>query len=91
MPGSTEAIFRGPSTDYNGSNWGTTKTFGPKVNGLVEHDNIIHHPTANYVKLYGMENGLPLDDPNSGMILTSPSKGETPDSITILYLTVSNM
>jgi hypothetical protein len=30
MPGSTEAIFRGPSTDYNGSNWNTTKTFGPK-------------------------------------------------------------
>ena len=78
MPGSTEAIFRGSSTDYNGSNWGTSKTFGPKVNGLVEHDNIIHHPTANYVKMYGMENGLPLDDPNSGYDPNQPFKGRDP-------------
>jgi len=74
MPGSTEAIFRGPSTDYNGSNWNTSKTFGPKVNGLVEHDNIIHQPTANYVKFYGMANGLPLDDPDSGFDPTHPFK-----------------
>ena len=78
MPGSTEAIFRGSSTDYNGSNWGTSKTFGPKVNGLVEHDNIIHHPTANYVKFYGMENGLPLNDPNSGYDPNHPFKGRDP-------------
>ncbi|GET21426.1 putative outer membrane starch-binding protein [Prolixibacter denitrificans] len=78
MPGSTEAIFRGPSTDYNGSNWNTTKTFGPKVKGLVEHDNIIHHPTANYVNLYGMENGLPLDDPDSGFDPTHPFKNRDP-------------
>lgn len=78
MPGSTEAIFRGPSTDYNGSNWNNTKTWGPKVNGLVEHDNIIHQPTANYVKLYGMANGLPLDDPNSGFDPTQPFKNRDP-------------
>jgi hypothetical protein len=78
MPGSTEAIFRGPSTDFNGSNWNTTKTFGPKVQGLVEHDNIIHHPTANYVKNYGMANGLPLDDPNSGFDPEYPFKDRDP-------------
>lgn len=78
MPGSTEAIFRGPSTDYNGSNWNTTKTFGPKIKGLVEHDNIIHHPTANYVKLYGMANGLPLDDPESGFDPNYPFKDRDP-------------
>ena len=78
MPGSKEAIFRGPSTDYNGSNWNTAKTFGPKVNGLVEHDNIIHQPTANYVKLYGMANGLPLDDPDSGFDPTHPFKNRDP-------------
>lgn len=78
MPGSTEAIFRGPSTDYNGSNWNTTKTFGPKVDGLVEHDNIIHQPTANYVSLYGMANGLPLDDPKSGFDPNQPFKGRDP-------------
>lgn len=78
MPGSTEAIFRGPSTDYNGSNWNTTKTFGPKVKGIVEHDNIIHQPTANYVNYYGMANGLPLNDPDSGFDPTHPFKNRDP-------------
>lgn len=62
MPGSIEAIFRGPSVDTNSSNWNASKTWGPKVNGIVEHDNIIHQPTANYVNYYGMANGLPLTD-----------------------------
>ena len=78
MPGSTEAIFRGPSTDSNGSNWNTTKTFGPKVQGLVEHDNIIHHPTANYVNNYGMANGLPLNDPDSGFDPEYPFRDRDP-------------
>ncbi|MBT1695535.1 RagB/SusD family nutrient uptake outer membrane protein [Fulvivirgaceae bacterium PWU4] len=78
MPGSTEAIFRGSSTDFNGSNWNTTKTFGPKVQGIVEHDNIIHQPTANYVKFYGMANGLPLDDPASGFDPAYPFKDRDP-------------
>lgn len=65
-PGSTEAIMRGPSKDWNSSNWNTTKVFGPKVAGLVEHDNVIHQPTANLVEMYGMENGLPITDPESG-------------------------
>ena len=78
MPGSVEAIFRGPSTDYNGSNWNTTKTFGPKVQGLVEHDNIIHQPTANYVNFYGMANGLPLNDPQSGFDPNYPFKNRDP-------------
>ncbi len=78
MPGSTEAIFRGPSTDFNGSNWNTTKTFGPKVQGLVEHDNIIHQPTANYVNYYGMANGMPLDDPESGFDPEYPFKDRDP-------------
>ncbi len=78
MPGSTEAIFRGPSTDVNGSNWNTTKTFGPKVEGIVEHDNIIHQPTANYVKFYGMANGLPLDHPESGFDPAYPFRDRDP-------------
>ena len=78
MPGSVEAIFRGSSTDYNGSNWNTTKTFGPKVQGLVEHDNIIHQPTANYVNFYGMANGLPLNDPQSGFDPNYPFKNRDP-------------
>lgn len=78
MPGSTEAIFRGPSTDFNGSNWNFSKTWGPKTQGLVEHDNIIHQPTANYVNYYGMENGLPLDDPASGFDPEYPFRDRDP-------------
>lgn len=79
MPGSTEAIMRGPSTDYNGSNWNFTKTWGTKINSLVEHDNVIHQPTANYVNYaYGMANGLPITDPNSGFDPKHPFKNRDP-------------
>jgi len=79
QPGSTEAIFRGPSGaqgnngwNRNKSNWNTSKVFGPKVAGMVEHDNVIHQPTGNLIDQYGMANGLPLPkdlskaDPVSG-------------------------
>ena len=78
MPGSTEAILRGTQAEINGSNWNFAKTWGPKVNGLVEHDVIIHMPTANYVNYYGMANGLPLDDPDSGFDPTHPFKDRDP-------------
>lgn len=78
MPGSVEAIFRGSSQDANGSNWNTSKVFGPKVANLVAHDNVIHQPTANYVNMYGMDNGLPLDDPNSGFDPNYPFKDRDP-------------
>lgn len=78
MPGSVEAIFRGPSADYNGSNWNMTKLWGPKVAGLVAHDKIIHLPTANLVEMYGMANGLPLDDPQSGFDKRHPFKNRDP-------------
>jgi len=78
MPGSVEAIFRGPSPDANGSNWNTSKVWGPKVANLVAHDNVIHQPTANYVNLYGMANGLPLNDPNSGFDKNHPFKNRDP-------------
>ncbi len=38
----------------------------------------IHQPTANYVNYYGMANGLPLDDPESGFDPTHPFKGRDP-------------
>ena len=78
QPGTVEAIFRGPSPDFNGSNWNTTKVFGPKVEGLVAHDNVIHQPTANAVEMYGMANGLPLDDPESGYDPRFPFKDRDP-------------
>lgn len=78
MPGSTEAIMRGPHIGENGSNWNFTKLWGPKLNGIVAHDALIHQPTANYVNYYGMANGLPLDDPDSGFDPTHPFKNRDP-------------
>ena len=79
MPGTIEAIMRGPMPDINGSNWNFTKLWGPKVNNLVEHDAIIHMPTANYINYaYGMANGLPITDPESGFDPTHPFKDRDP-------------
>ena len=78
MPGSTEAIMRGPHIGENGSNWNFPTLWGPKLNGIVEHDALIHQPTANYVNYYGMANGLPLDDPDSGFDPTHPFKNRDP-------------
>ena len=60
MPGTTEAIFRGVYPGANSANWNCAKIFGPKVEGLVAHDKIIHHPTANVIDQYGMSNGEPI-------------------------------
>ena len=78
QPGTTEAILRGPYIGENSSNWNFTKLWGPKLNGIVEHDALIHQPTANYVNYYGMANGLPLDDPDSGFDPKHPFKDRDP-------------
>ena len=81
QPGSTEALMRGASGGAgaaNNCNWNTSKVFGPKVAGLVEHDNVIHQPTGNLVEMYGMANGLPIDDPDSGFDPTHPFKDRDP-------------
>lgn len=78
QPGSTEAILRAPYIGANGSNWNFTKNWGIKINDIVQHDALIHQPTANYVNYYGMANGLPLDDPESGFDPTHPFKGRDP-------------
>lgn len=60
MPGAGEAMMCGPGTPTNGSNWNFAKLWGTKLNSIVEHDAIIHMPTANYVNYaYGMANGEP--------------------------------
>ena len=79
MPGSCEAMLRGPVIAVNGSNWNFAKLWGPKVNNLVEHDAIIHMPTANYINYaYGMANGLALTDPDSGFDPAHPFKDRDP-------------
>lgn len=79
IPGSTEAMFRNPSMSPNASNWNFSKTWGTKINNVVVHDKVIHLPTANYINYaYGMANGLPLDDPDSGFDETQPFKDRDP-------------
>lgn len=79
MPGTVEAIFRGPSADYNGSNWNTSKVFGPKVQKVVAHDNVIHQPTANLVEAYGMANGEPIYLVENGQYVLNPRSGFDPE------------
>lgn len=78
MPGTVEAIFRGPSPDFNGSNWNTSKVFGPKVQKVVAHDNVIHQPTANLVEAYGMANGEPIYLVENGQYVLNPRSGFDP-------------
>ena len=75
MPGSTEAIFRGPSYEPNGTNWGFSKQFQTRE---LADGGVFSLPTANYVAYYGMANGLPLDDPQSGFDKNFPWKGRDP-------------
>jgi len=75
MPGSTEAIFRGPSNDWWATRWGFSCSYGPHT--IVDQAEI-HAPTANYVNFYGMANGLPLNDPASGFDPTHPFKNRDP-------------
>ena len=78
MPGTTEAIFRGMYPGANSVNWNCAKIFGPKVAGLVEHDNIIHHPTANLIDQYGMSNGQPIYIVKNGQYVLNPESGWDP-------------
>ena len=79
MPGTVEAIFRGPSADFNGSNWNTSKVFGPKVQKVVDRDNVIHQPTANLVEAYGMANGEPIYLVENGQYVLNPKSGFDPE------------
>ncbi len=77
QPGGPEAIMRGPSKgwSYTYYRWGMTFVPNEISDGC---DNIGHLPTANYVKNYGMANGLPLDDPESGFDKQRPYKDRDP-------------
>ena len=79
LPGTTEAIFRGLSPDGNTSNWNCAKIFGPKVANLVDHDKIIHHPTANLIDQYGMSNGQPIYLVRNGEYVLNPQSGWDPE------------
>ncbi|MCQ2220036.1 MAG: RagB/SusD family nutrient uptake outer membrane protein [Prevotella sp.] len=79
MPGVKEAIMRGPFPGINVGPWNHLKLFGPKVYGIVDHDNIIHHPTANLIDQYGMANGQPIYLVENGQLVLNPKSGWDPE------------
>ena len=75
-PGSTENILRDIPTDaWQNSHFGVFTEFGGSILTGGKADS---QPTANYVNYYGMKNGLPLDDPESGFDKTHPWKDRDP-------------
>ena len=71
----TEAVFMGPSFDWNSTLWNTIKEFG---GADINDAGVVLSPTANYIQNYGMVNGLPLDDANSGFDPTHPWQNRDP-------------
>lgn len=76
QPGGKEALLRGPGYAWSHVRWNYSRTFGPYQ--ICERDPHFHLPTANYVANYGMANGLPLDDPDSGFDPKHPFKNRDP-------------
>ena len=75
-PGSTESILRAIATDaWQNSHYGVFTEFGGYI---LTGGQSFSMPTANYVNYYGMANGLPLDDPESGFDKTHPWKDRDP-------------
>ena len=79
IPGSTEAIMRGPSYEGN-SRWRQSVSYFPggggELGALADPERLF--PAANYVNFFGMANGLPLTDSESGFSATQPWKGRDP-------------
>ena len=75
-PGSTENILRDiPADAWQNSHFGVFTEFGGQI---LTGGQVFSQPTANYVNYYGMANGLPLDDPESGFDPTHPWKNRDP-------------
>lgn len=75
MPGGTEAIMRSPTYGVD-SYWRQMNSY--QLQAICEGDGIILCPAANYVNYFGMQNGLPLDDPNSHFSKSQPWKDRDP-------------
>ena len=95
MPGGTEAIMRTPTYGAD-SYWRQMNSYQPSA--MAEGDGIVLAPAANYVNYYGMENGYPLDDPDSGFDPHHPWKGRDPrfyhdivyDGVKVVAGTITN-
>ncbi len=95
MPGGTEAIMRGPSFGAD-SYWRQMNSY--QCSAMAEGDGIVLCPAANYVNYFGMENGLPLNDPASGFDPEHPWKNRDPrfykdilyDGVKVVSGTITN-
>lgn len=76
LPGEPEAIFQAPCYDGGATRWGMNLQYCPGA--LQDGSSNCFCPTANYVEYYGMQNGLPLDDPQSEFSKTQPWKDRDP-------------
>ncbi len=75
MPGGTEAIMRSPTYGAD-SFWRQMNSYQPA--DICNGDGIVLCPSANYVNYFGMANGLPLTDSDSGFDPAHPWKGRDP-------------
>lgn len=95
MPGGTEAIVRSPTFGPD-SYWRQMNSYQPSP--IAQGDGIVLAPAANYVNYYGMANGMPLDDPESGFDPTHPWKDRDPrfyndiiyDGVKVVSGTITN-
>lgn len=80
MPGSTEAIFRGPAYDGVGGTAWSLRTQYLSANVLWGRSWSLY-PTANYADYFGMANGLPINDEYNmghGSEIADPESGYDP-------------
>lgn len=75
-PGGTEVIMNQMIYDVGYTRWTTVRANSPVQFGAG--NNRVEVPTHNYVKNYGMANGLPIDDPTSGYNPNDPWTGRDP-------------
>nr|WP_221407972.1 RagB/SusD family nutrient uptake outer membrane protein [Proteiniphilum sp. X52] len=95
MPGGTEAIIRSPTYGPD-SFWRQMNSYQPSP--IAQGDGIVLAPAANYVNYYGMANGMPLNDPESGFDKNHPWKGRDPrfyhdivyDGVKVVSGTITN-
>jgi starch-binding outer membrane protein, SusD/RagB family len=73
LPGGVEVMWQPGMTDIYRSAFSCVWSVGKLI--YVSHN---FSPTANYIKNYGMANGLPIDDPESGYNPNEPWVGRDP-------------
>lgn len=76
LPGLKEAIFQESLAEATTRwRWNQVNDYRPPI---IQSSGIKCYPPANYVNYFGMQNGLPLDDPNSGWSENYPWRNRDP-------------